>query len=515
LTAQTIGTSIGILTVVILLGDVQQSIYAQQPEITIKEWGVPTANSAPHDIVADNRTGNVWFTEINANTIGRFDPKTEQFKEYDIPTPSSGPHGLVIDKDKSNIIWFTEMSGSKIGKLESETGKVVEFPTPTPNSGPHTPIMGKGVVWFTEIRASKIGRLNLTSGVIEEFPTPTKSSSPYGIITDPEGNAWFAELTGHKIGKVNANTGEITEHPTPTDNSGTRRIAIDSEGKLWFTEYNAAKIGSFDPKTEQFQEYDTISPSSGPYAIWVDISDNIWFSMTNSFKVGKFDQSTGKLLEYDLPTPNTIIRFIYTDNEGNVWFANNNKNKIGKITAPNQDETSSGTRNAPDLPSKEILITEVELSSANATQWIEVYNPTDHEISLLATMHITGSDGHKLQILAGFSSLPSHQYQVIGLSEPKGNPEWSAIDNTIMIYQTDPDLVERGVISNVTLWDKTPALTDTFGNSTTWQLNGTEWVFEEATPMRAIPEFGTMALMFIIAAGFTGALTINRFKIPK
>lgn len=331
--------------IVVILLPASQA-FAQQPEISVKEWVVPTANSAPHDIVVDEKNGVVWFTEINTNKIGMFDPKTEQFQEFVVPTSSSRPHGLVVD-DNGNI-WFTEMAASKIGKLDTVTKKISEFPTPTPNSGPHTPIMGEGVVWFTEIDASNIGRLNLTTGTIDEFPTPTRGSSPYGIIVDPEGNAWYAGLTGHVIGKVDAKSGEITEYPTPTSDSGTRRIAIDSNGKLWFTEFNTAKIGSFDPKTNEFKEYETISQSSNPYAIWVDIYDNVWFSMTGTFKVGKFDQSTNTTKEYDLPTPRTIIRFIYSDKEGSIWFPDSNNNKIGVIMQSQVQQPTSVCDNLDD-----------------------------------------------------------------------------------------------------------------------------------------------------------------------
>lgn len=314
---------------------VMQTAQGQSAEITVNEWMIPTPNSAPHDIVAD-RNGIAWFTEINTNKIGRFDPKTELFTEYSIPTPSSGPHGLVIDE--SGNVWFTEIGASKIGKLDPQTGQIVEYSTPTTNSGPHTPILDNNTLWFTENAASKIGALDITTGAIREFSTPTPSSSPYGIIVDFEGNAWFAELGGHKIGKVDARTGQVTEYPTPTQNSGTRRIAIDSNGILWFTEYNVGKIGSFDPKTGQMTEYDTSSKSSGPYAIWVDIHDSVWFSMTGTYKVGKFDQNMQTIREYDLPTPRTIIRFIYADSHGNVWFPNNNNNKIGVIFADTQAE---------------------------------------------------------------------------------------------------------------------------------------------------------------------------------
>ena len=91
---------------------------AQRSEITVTEWVIPTPNSAPHDIVVDS-DGIVWFTEINANNIGRFNPATEEFREYPIPTPSSRPHGLVVDDQ--GFVWFTEQGGHKIGKLDPET----------------------------------------------------------------------------------------------------------------------------------------------------------------------------------------------------------------------------------------------------------------------------------------------------------------------------------------------------------------------------------------------------------
>lgn len=162
-------------------------------------------------------------------------------------------------------------------------------------------------------------------------------------------------------------------------------------------------------------------------------------------------------------------------------------------------------------PTREIMITEVELSSTNGTQWIEVYNPTDHEISL-ATLHINGSDGHKLQVLAGMSGLLPQNYVLISLQPDDSYPLWSNTNNTLAIYQTDPDLKARGIIDNVTLWDKTPSLTDTFKNSRTWQLNGTSWSFVGETPMRAIPEFpvAESIIASMLAIAIITAIVLNR-----
>jgi carboxymethylenebutenolidase len=320
-------------------------IQAKSDSITIKEWDIPTLDSAPHDIVVGTNS-MIWFTEINANKIGMFNPDTEEFKEYPISTPSSRPHGLVVDTQGN--VWFTEVGAGKIGKLDPQTGMMEEFSTPTLNSGPHTPIFAdETTLWFTEQRSSQIGKIDTTTGKIQEFSTLTESANPYGIIADPDGNAWFAELRGHHVGKVDAVTGEVTEYALPSDNSGPRRIAIDSNGILWITQYNAGKIASFDPKTNEMREYDTSSESSGPYAIWVDPFDNVWFSMTGIYKMGKLDQATQKIYEYDMPSPETHIKFIHSDNNGNIWFPNYNNNKIGVIlveATQNNDEMPSATK---------------------------------------------------------------------------------------------------------------------------------------------------------------------------
>src|SRR5215217_783616 len=95
---RTIDSSLSIILITILFLATPYISAQQQAGITAKEWEVPTPNSAPHDIVVDERNKTAWFTEMSANKIGKFDPPTEQFQEFDIPTPTSRPHGLVVDE---------------------------------------------------------------------------------------------------------------------------------------------------------------------------------------------------------------------------------------------------------------------------------------------------------------------------------------------------------------------------------------------------------------------------------
>lgn len=326
-------------------------VNAESDSIVVKEWDIPTPNSAPHDIVVGSN-GMIWFTEFNSNKIGMFNPNTEEFKEFPIPTPSSKPHGLVSDIHGN--IWFTEVGAAKIGKLDPVTGAIVEFSTPTSNAGPHTPIFAdENTLWFTEQSASQIGKMDIITGQMQEFETLTESANPYGIITDEKGNAWFAELRGHYVGRVDAVTGVVTEYSLPTENSGPRRIAIDSNGILWITQYNVGKIASLDPVTNEIREYDTSVKSSGPYAIWVDPNDNVWFSMTGIYKMGKFDQTTQMIQEYDMPSPETHIKFIHSDDDGNIWFPNYNNNKIGVILA-DASQGKDGSDKTTSVPKQSI-----------------------------------------------------------------------------------------------------------------------------------------------------------------
>jgi virginiamycin B lyase len=48
--------------------------------VTIKEWAVPTLGSRPHD-PEPGPGGTIWWTGMFANVLGRFDPRTGEFKE--------------------------------------------------------------------------------------------------------------------------------------------------------------------------------------------------------------------------------------------------------------------------------------------------------------------------------------------------------------------------------------------------------------------------------------------------
>ena len=133
-------------------------------------------------------------------------------KEFVLKTPNSGPHGIVEDKDGN--IWYTAINVQKIGKLNPKTGEITEYPMPIPEArGPHTPIFDqKGMLFFT-LQSGHVGRLNPATGEIKVSKTPTDGTYPYGIQVNSKGVPWYVDFRGNRLGSVDPVTMVITEHP--------------------------------------------------------------------------------------------------------------------------------------------------------------------------------------------------------------------------------------------------------------------------------------------------------------
>src|SRR5438094_10112570 len=99
------------------------------PILTVPDPGLPGKTlalpSAPNDLALDNQ-GNVWFTELNANALGRLNIQSGQTQQYPLAstktTKALNPYGITIDPQ--GTVWFTEASTSHIGRLDPTTAQI-------------------------------------------------------------------------------------------------------------------------------------------------------------------------------------------------------------------------------------------------------------------------------------------------------------------------------------------------------------------------------------------------------
>ncbi len=165
----------------------------------ITEYPTPTPVSDPWGITS-GPDGALWFTEANADQIGRIDPTTHAITEYYI-SHGSAPGEITSGPD--GALWFTMHRLNQIGRIEPTTHAITKYAIHTANSNPQAITSGPdGAVWFAEFNANKIGRIDPKTHVITEYATPTSKSGPAGITSGPDGALWFTEAYGNKIGRV-------------------------------------------------------------------------------------------------------------------------------------------------------------------------------------------------------------------------------------------------------------------------------------------------------------------------
>ena len=85
------------------------------PKLTVPDPGNPGKTlilpSAPNDLALDKH-GNIWFTELNADSLGKLDPTTGHIQQYPLAANKSvqklNPYGIAVTSE--GMIWFTESS---------------------------------------------------------------------------------------------------------------------------------------------------------------------------------------------------------------------------------------------------------------------------------------------------------------------------------------------------------------------------------------------------------------------
>jgi virginiamycin B lyase len=300
--------------------------------LDIQEWEVPTPDSRPHDPLAAS-DGSIWYTGMNANVLGRFDPATKQFKEFKLKTPASGPHGLT--EDRAGNIWFTANTKGYIGKLDPKMGTINEYPMPDPAArDPHTPVFDqKGTLWFTLQGANKVGRFNPATGELTLRDSPTLRSNPYGMVVTSKGVPFYVEFGANKVASIDPETMVIREWTLPNAESRPRRVAIDSHDVIWYSDYARGYLGRLNPASGKAAEWPSPGgPQSQPYGIAV-IKDVVWYSESGvePNTLVRFDPATEKFQTWKIPSGGGVVRNVSVTKEGNLVLAESGVNKIALV----------------------------------------------------------------------------------------------------------------------------------------------------------------------------------------
>ncbi len=193
--------------------------------------------------------GNVWFSVIIGNKIGKWDRAQQKVvSEWEPPTKNSMPYGTFVDQ--KDQVWFFEYGGCKIGRFDPATEKFTEYPALTqPCQIRRGSMDSKGNVWFGIYSASKLGKLDPATGKVVEFNLPLKYGQPYNAVPDLEDNIWIGDDgQGGTLIKFDAKKETFTYYPSPQQGD-MPNLAISNDGSIWYTPRSAANaaVGVLHP----------------------------------------------------------------------------------------------------------------------------------------------------------------------------------------------------------------------------------------------------------------------------
>lgn len=312
----------------------------------VLEYHTPTPDSSPADLAFDAQ-GNLWFTELNANRIGKLNPSqaksltSQGITEYELPQPNSKPHFLTVAKN--GLIWFTE-GANRIGSFDPEIGIFKEYDIPSPHSEPHQIVEAPdGTIWFLEFQTNKIGKLDPKTGVITEFPIGPGNPHALALVGDKlwytQGGMFWVNTFFNKLGCLNTKTGELKEIEVPPEKSVPHGLTVSDKGTLWLTEMFASKLAKLDltRKNPKIVEYH-LGKQRSPHDLSFDEKRNlIWFTASNPDAIGQLDLSKARpgtrrgVKYYKLPDPDSHPTQIVVDKDGNIWFTEMGKYFKGKF----------------------------------------------------------------------------------------------------------------------------------------------------------------------------------------
>ena len=227
------------------------TITVPDPSDASKTLSLP---AAPNDIALDSH-GNVWFTELNTDSLGRLDPGTGQIQQYPLSATKSvqklDPYGVTVDPH--GIVWFTEAISDHVGRLDPATGSIQFFTM----SGPSYPLMEissdrSGTLWMTSFASGLLLSLNPQTGTFTPYFAPSTVSGSdaggvYGLLIASDGDVWITLGTENALARLNVATRHFMYYAIPTKGSLPLGLVMGANQSIWFTESGSDKIAMLRP----------------------------------------------------------------------------------------------------------------------------------------------------------------------------------------------------------------------------------------------------------------------------
>ena len=233
--------------------------FPMDPEKKVVDEAGVVGNARGHTPRPDSK-GNIWFTVIRGNKIGKWDKADPE--DHALGDPERALLPLWPDRHARRQAVLRRAARCNIGYFDPATEKFTEYKSPSaPCSINRLAADSKGIVWYSVFSDGKLGRLDPKSGEMKEYNvrpfTKLSVSAPYGMIVDAQDKVWFGDGgLGGALVRFDPATEKFTYVPEPRqgDNPG---LDLTRDGAIVYTtrSSNQATIGMFWPDVSRMSGY--------------------------------------------------------------------------------------------------------------------------------------------------------------------------------------------------------------------------------------------------------------------
>lgn len=300
----------------------------------VRVYPVPTSAAGLGRIVTAP-DGDMWFTEENANKIGRITP-SGRITEYVVAAPD-GIDGAVPDLDVApdGTVWLLGDHGRLAYSLRPSDNDVEAYWLSESQRpyGKEVEIGQGGVPWFT-MSFDDDGLARIVNG--RAFWDANAPECDDALAKARDGSMWCR--SGDGITRSNATASGGTTYPLPASGAAyPYSLAAGPVGSIWFARYfsgtwisapDDGDVGWLDQASGRTRIFDT-GEDTAPFSLRMGPDKKMWFtSIGDAAGIGHIDASgRGALTKVGNYEP----RYLTFSTDGAVWFTDSENNVIVRV----------------------------------------------------------------------------------------------------------------------------------------------------------------------------------------
>jgi virginiamycin B lyase len=206
----------------------------------VKQHKLPSGGT-PHTLVIGD-DGVIWFTN-QSGSLGRLDRKSGKIAEYRM---SGGPYGLALDRQGN--VWVCRMDADRLGKLNPRTGEISELFMGAGSRPRRAATAPDGTLWVTLYGTGRLAHVDPVAGkVIREYAMPAGADGgPYAVTVDGAGRVFASEIQADTVAMLDPKTGKFQVFKLPSKNVGIRKAIVDADGRFWYMGSHDGRLGMIE-----------------------------------------------------------------------------------------------------------------------------------------------------------------------------------------------------------------------------------------------------------------------------